>query len=171
MKNCRAKVGREGDTVYLLIICGQRKEKVVKCVDVKVNGNIIEVMGGRARAVLPVEVDVDLVEKAAQTIGNWFAARLNQDRGRIGYLGEMLAKYIVYFACKKAKEKGMKLTKCLKSTELITSRGKVSWKAVYQLFSNTRDLPRELVEPERWESELPILCTLRDLGSSTSAKS
>ena len=159
LKNCKARVRVEGNKVYLLIICGRRKERVNKCIEVKVEGNKLETGDGRAQAELPVEVPIDLVARAAQSIGDWFAQRLNEERGRIGYLSEMLVKYIIYFTCKQKRYEGMKLTKCLKETKLKTSRGVVSWKAVYQLFSNTRDLPKELHEPQPWEKDLPPICS------------
>ena len=166
LKNCRAKVYREGNSIYLLVICGKRKEKVTKCLRVDVKNNTITTGDGRARVELPIEADPEIVTRAVQTVGDWFAQRLNEERGRIGYLSEMIAKYAVYFLCKEKRKEGMKLTKCLKETKLMTSRGQVSWKAVYQLFSNTKDLPRELHEPQYWSGELPSECTQTKSASS-----
>jgi len=169
LKNCRAKVYKEGNVIYLMIICGKRKEKITKCIKVEVGEKSIVTGDNRARVELPVETDPEIVLKAVQTVGDWFAQRLNEERGRIGYLSEMIVKYAVYFLCKEKKKNGMKLTKCLKETNLVTSRGKVSWKAIYQLFSNTKDLPRELHEPQYWAEELPTECIQTKNASSKEA--
>ncbi len=173
LKNCRAKVYRDGNRIYLMIICGKRKEKVTKCIELVVDGKRIYTTDGRASAELPIEVDVELALKCAQTIGDWFAARLNEEKGRIGYLSEMLVKYITYFACKEArKEKNIGITTCLKEAKISTSRGTVTWKAVYQLFSNTRDLPKELHEPNLWEGdELPAPCQTASAVSTAGTSS
>ncbi|ALU12479.1 hypothetical protein EYM_04250 [Ignicoccus islandicus DSM 13165] len=162
MPEYTAKVYRKDNTVYLILIRGKRREYIHRCIGFVINGNEIKSIDGKVEARLPFDVDPEIVIRALQTIGDWFIKRLSQGRGRIGYLTEIAIKHVVYMLCKEEKKKqGIKQTECLKQSEVKTSRGKVTWKAIYQLYSNASDLEKSLSEPNYWEGELPEECTVQ----------
>lgn len=159
-----ATVAKSGDAAYLILTCtSNSKKKVYKCFEVVVSGDSLSV-GGVASLTFIDKIDMDIVLKSLQAFGNWLAKRLNEGRSRVGYIEEMIAKFVAYSLCK---ERG-RIVECLKQCKLVTRKGPIGWKAVYQMFVNTKDMPKQVEEPKFWAGELPEECTRSSSSASSS---
>ena len=152
---------QDGSTAYLIILCENSTKKVHKCFEVTVEESTLKV-GNVVTLNFIDKINMNTVLKGLQTFGNWLSKRLEKGRSRVGYVEEMITKFVAYSLCK---ESG-KIVECLKKCKIVTRKGPIGWKAVYQMFVNTKDMPKELEEPKLWEGELPEACTR--LSSSAS---
>lgn len=156
MKTCKGYtyINAINNAVYAIVEC-KNKKTVRRCVGYKLSGRTLESTDKRVRIVFPVDVELNLVARAAQAFANWFSKRLMDSRGKVGYHAEVLGKIIAYIVCKESSES---ITKCLKSCEITTPRGRIGWKAIYQLYSNSKDAPKEPAELVEWQKALPRVC-------------
>ena len=173
MVNCiryDAFVASTTNNYYLIIICVKKKSvEVKKCIGIEVKNNSIECLNSKAKVEFPFDINGlnKTIEGSIQSYGNWLSKRMAEGKARLGYVEEMLIKYLAYMICKV----NGSIVKCLKSSNITTRRGKVGWKAVYQMFVNSRDLPREETEAVKWITPLPDECIRTNSSVSASASS
>ena len=154
-RDFRAYLFKETDTIYLIIACnGPKGLKAHKCYSIKVNEDKVSVDSVASLTFID-PINVDALMRGLQSFGTWLSKRFETKRAKVGYVGEMIVKYAAYILCKNRGE----LVKCLKSCKITTRKGEIGWKAVYQMFVNSKDLPREGSDVVLWDRPLPSLCT------------
>ncbi len=154
-----AFVANNDNDYYLIIVCFKKRvAHVKKCVGIRIDNGIIKCLNNNNVLIhFPFALNdyKTVIEGSIQSYGNWLSKRLSEGKGRLGYVEEMLLKFLAYMICRK----NGSVVECLKSTEIVTRRGKVGWKSVYQMFVNSKDLPREGAEVTSWVTPLPEECT------------
>ena len=145
---------KETNTIYLIIACNtSRGLKAHRCYRIRVDAN--EVNADSVASLKFVDpINVDVLMRGLQSFGTWLSKRFEAKRAKVGYVGEMIVKYAAYILCKNRGE----LVKCLKSCKITTRKGEIGWKAVYQMFVNSKDLPKEGSDVVFWDRSLPKLC-------------
>ena len=169
MANCiryDAFVASASSNYYLIVVCVKKRSmEVKKCIGVEVNDNSIRCLNSKAKVEFPFSLKgLDkTIEGSIQSYGNWLSKRMSEGKARLGYVEEMLIKYLAYMVCRV----NGSIVKCLKTSDITTRRGKVGWKAVYQMFVNSKDLPKEETDVVKWVTPLPDECN--QISSSASA--
>jgi len=145
---------KENGKIYLIIACRSRRGlRVRKCFSLCVNSNILSV-DSSASLEFVEDIDVDALMRGLQSFGSWLSRRYEDGKAKVGYVGEMLVKHAAYILCKERGE----VIRCLKGCKITTRKGEIGWKAVYQMFVNSRDLPRKGEEVKLWGRPLPAMC-------------
>ncbi len=154
-RDFRAFIARENNLVFLIIVCSNRRGlRVHRCYGIAVEGNKLESLDRSAYLDFSDEIDIEVLMEGLQSFGNWLSRKFEVGRAKIGYIGEMMIKHAAYMLCK---ERGG-LVKCLKECHIVTRKGTIGWKAVYQMFVNSKDLPKEPSEVNLWSGQLPSPC-------------
>ena len=174
MGNCiryDAFIANEKNNYYLIIVCFKKRvAHIKKCIGINIDNNVIKCLNNESVSVqFPFSLNnfKGVIEGSMQSYGNWLSKRLSEGKGRLGYVEEMLLKFLAYMICK---EQGS-IVGCLKSAKILTRRGKVGWKSVYQMFVNSKDLPREEADVSSWITPLPEECIRPTPSVSRSASS
>jgi hypothetical protein len=163
-KDFEAYLFKEDNKIYLIITCKSRRGlKVRKCFDLFVNNDKLSV-DSTATLTFVEAIDVNVLMRGLQSFGTWLSKRYEEKRAKVGYVGEMIIKHAAYMLCKHRGE----LVKCLKECKITTRKGEIGWKAVYQMFVNSKDLPREEEDVKMWKDPLPVVCTSSDASAGAS---